>query len=214
MKAYDGWMREVKLPPDTSAKASTPAPVAVAVLDKHNAAADSYDIVVEKNLFAAERKEIDAPPPEAEKKKTTSTKRRRGDQLTLLGVVVTEERKTALVQGKKSKEDPRGIRWVVKGDEINGMRVLDILDEKILLSRQDENVEVLLYDPDRPKKRARVRKKQETPTVMSTGDKPDTKKVVKKTTSQKKKRVIRKRTNTEPAKPPRFGPPVLRKKKE
>lgn len=218
VKAYDAWNREVTLPEDTMAReAAVPGAVTV-VADKQPLAASNYDVVVEKDLFAPERKEIIVSEPEPEKNKLSKVERRRIDRLSLLGVVMTKDRKTALIQAAKSREDPSGIRWVVEGDEVEGMRVVEIKDEKILLSMQDQSIEVLLYDPEKPKNRGSV-KKEAQPTVMSTGDTPAAQKGTTKAQPAADKRTMvtpKKTTQTPKVRPtpPRFGPPALRKKKE
>ena len=147
----------------------------------------------------------------------TKADRRKIDRLNLLGVVVSKDRRTALVEAPKKRKDSGGARWVGEGDEIEGMRVVEIQEESILLSVENENVEVLLYDPERPRRRGTV-KKDDQPTVMSTGDTPpgDVPAATAQAARQKKTVIQKKTTQTTKKKalPPRVGRPVLRKKTE
>ena len=216
-ETYDAWNREVKLPEDLSGRETISAPAALTVANKQPLAASNYDILAEKNLFASERKEIIPTESEPDKAQLTKADRRKIDRLNLLGVVVSKDRRTALVEAPKKRKDSGGARWVAEGDEIEGMRVVEIQEESILLSVENENVEVLLYDPERPRKRGTV-KKDDQPTVMSTGDtSPTDQSAAMVQAAKKQKTVTRKKTTQTPKKkalPPRVGRPVLRKKTE
>lgn len=179
LKAYDAWSQKAAIPPDETAEAKLPAapPANVAARDAVPAAA--YDLVVEKNLFAAEREEIFPTQPETkpdkkakekpeEKQKLSRRELRALNKLSLIGVVLIGDRKTALITGITGKGRGVSTQWIVEGDEVQGMRVGEISDEKIVLTSNDTEMEILLYDPEKPRKRS-APKKEAQPTVISTG---------------------------------------------
>lgn len=178
-KAYGAWSLRAVVPPDETVAATLPAGPQISVVQRTPVAAGNYDLVVAKNLFVAEREEIIPAPPEPEPKKApekkpeekptlTRAEQRAVARLGLMGVVLTDDRKTALIRdGGRGRG--RGGQWVVEGDEIEGMRVSEISDEMVLLKSGDLEVEILLYDPEKSRRRTapRAPAKAARPTVVS-----------------------------------------------
>ena len=179
LKAYDAWSQKAVIPPDDTPEARLPGPPPVDVVARNTVPAAAYDLVVEKNLFADERAEIIPTQPEDKTKKKVEEKSKEKpklsrrelralNRLSLIGVVLTGDRKTALLTGITGKGRGVSTQWVVEGDEVQGMRVGEISDEKVMLTSDDTEMEIFLYDPDKPKKRS-APKKEAQPTVVSTG---------------------------------------------
>ena len=142
---------------------------------------EAFNVVVEKNLFAAEREEIKEevkppppPPPQKQVKKEPEPPKL---QFTLYGVLISKPYKGALLsfsedQAQKKRPQPAqaqpgGPRWYETGEGEGNWKIASIEKEKVLISLNGASVEVLLYDKEKPKQRTAMAAKSKGPTVVT-----------------------------------------------
>lgn len=102
----------------------------------------TYTVVATKNLFSPTRDESQ-PTPAAQAAGTTPAAQR----FSLYGVVLRPEGALAYL------EDPRTRKvYAYKvGDLVGDGRLTEILEDRVVITRAGERVEVLLHDPGKPK---------------------------------------------------------------
>ena len=122
----------------------------------------AYDMIAEKTLFSDTRTEF-IPEPDVNGAGESSAEQTRRPVF-LYGTVIAGEYRKALVKesGGKSGEN----RWVYVGDQIAGMNVQAIEEEKLLLSSDTETLEVFLYDRTKPRTPYRPQQ-ADTPSVVT-----------------------------------------------
>ncbi|AFL74777.1 type II secretion system protein N [Thiocystis violascens] len=107
----------------------------------HPADRDSYASIVERPLFRPDRKP-EPPPEEAPAAASAPGTDLALDTLDLTAVMMTPTSVSAWV---KDPSQPK-LRRLRLGDEIEGWSVREILEDRVLLERQDEEYALLLRD--------------------------------------------------------------------
>jgi hypothetical protein len=124
----------------------------------------TFGIVADKNLFSSHRKESIA-----EKDKTGSLKISE-NMIFLYGVVVTGDRKQALINnpeyGLLSGNSRSKDKWIKVGDTLGNFSVADIQKDRIILSEGANTHEILLYDNNKPARQTTVAQPSAAPTVV------------------------------------------------
>ncbi len=85
-------------------------------------------------------------------------------------MIIMDDYKAALITNPEVKPGKKNQKWVMVGDSVGDFRVAGINKDRIILAQGAREHEILLYDKDKPKRGAPVRKKAR-PTVVSTGPK-------------------------------------------
>lgn len=118
----------------------------------------TYEPIVERNLFNAERKEkvTVAPVLAAREGGATAPEvkevRIAGREIILYGTMSRGNYKSALISNPlKSPEDKRDNRWVKIGDQLANLQVDAIQSDKIILREGENRYIILLRDPTKPK---------------------------------------------------------------
>jgi len=176
IEAYGIWAEEQESLPDAgSAKGASPP--SIKAFGKINLPAQSdYDAIVNHNLFSMGRSpdgvekeemepEVKAGPDERLVKLLESTIK----QISVYGVMIIDGEKRALIKSPampvldKSKNRPaphagEETKWVKIGEGLNRFTVNDIKASGVVLGAEGLSFDVALYDKDKPKERAPVRK--------------------------------------------------------
>ena len=144
----------------------------------------AYSVVVERTLFSPERAlpDLQEEEPEVEEIKDLKVS---GKKFFLYGVIIMDDYKAALITNPEVKPGEKKQKWVMVGDAVGGFRVAGIKKDRIILEEGVKEHEILLYDRDKPKRGAPVRKKAK-PTVVSTAPK---KSALRPPTVSKKKKL-------------------------
>ena len=153
---YEVWSRSAgavtkrEVPKKPEAKTEAPS----AASSKGEAAGetiprDAYKAIAEKNIFHPERQEFPASAG-AEQGKPSGR-----PQITLYGVVVAGEHQSATIvnPGRTLMKGEREAKTVKLGDRIGDYKVASIQEDRIVMESAGDSFEVLLYDPNAPKKR-------------------------------------------------------------
>ncbi|MBW1735944.1 MAG: hypothetical protein JRJ71_16450 [Deltaproteobacteria bacterium] len=200
LKAYEVWTRDVVSPLQVPPRETRKGPAGKGGLrkglpKKRLLPESAFSVVVEKNLFAPERKEVkpEAAKPKPPKKNPLEEKKIEASlkAITVYGVVVSDdymgalvtdvkkppppEKKTSIRRRPRVKRGPakqpapkgRGVRWVQVGDELGEFKVAGIMKDRIVLKRGEKSYERPVYDEDKPKAR-RALVARAGPTVIST----------------------------------------------
>jgi hypothetical protein len=144
--------REVPKKPEAKTEAPPSAP------SKGEAAGesiprDAYKAIAEKNIFHPDRQEFPASAG-AEQGKPSAR-----PQISLYGVVVAGEHQSATIvnPGRTLMKGEREAKTVKLGDRIGDYKVASIQEDRIVMESAGDSFEVLLYDPNAPKKRMEVK---------------------------------------------------------
>lgn len=129
----------------------------------------AYSVVVERTLFSPERVSPDLQEGEIGAKEIKDFKVS-GKKFFLYGVIVMDDYKAALITNTEPKPGKKKQKWVMVGDTAGDFMVVGIKKDMIILAQGAREYEILLYDKDKPKMGAPVRKKAK-PTVVSTAPK-------------------------------------------
>lgn len=134
-----------------------------------------YEMLASRNLFSPDRKVYapaqDSEKQEAEKKPKEKTVRISGEAVALYGVVITGEKKIALINNPGGKLGDGRFIWIRKGDALANLTVADITPGEIILDEGSAQYKVSLSEKKRPKTR-RQREKSSGPTVVKGGSAP------------------------------------------
>lgn len=108
---------------------------------------EDYRSVVDRNLFSPERK----PPSteEAETPPVAEETRVSGEKVTLYGVVILGEFKTAMINNISDEDRERRFLWVREGDKVGDVTVQAIAQDQVTLADSEGPYRVLLYDPEK-----------------------------------------------------------------
>lgn len=131
----------------------------------------SFIFIAEKNIFSPERKEFPVfPDPTKEKDKEKDKKPIVRPQVVLYGVTIAGEYQAASIGlvGKTLQKGERGFMTVRIGDRIGDYKLGKILTDRITLEAPEDQFEVLLYDPNAPKKRIYARTENKPAAITST----------------------------------------------
>jgi hypothetical protein len=154
-KNYETWSqtggavikREVPKKPETRTETlPAAAPPAETILR------EAYKPIAEKNIFHPERQEFSVTGAEQSKPSARP-------QIALYGVVVAGEYQSATIvsPGKSLGKGERDARTVRLGDLIGDYKVEKIQEDRIVMESAGDSFEVLLYDPNAPKRRIEVK---------------------------------------------------------
>ena len=202
IKAYEVWPKGKKLSPETVA-VKKPLPWVGKKIAKRSTPPESdYGIVVSSNLFSNDRSER---LPQQEKSATKKDKPKVPKSLldllewaqkhtNLYGVIIVDNHKEAFIgevpdhTGKRVGE--RGVKRAKVGDTVGRFKVKEINDTNVLLSAWGHEWRISMFDKDKPKKRAQV-KKDDGPIVIVGGAKTES--------ILKEAKVVEKRRTPKPA---------------
>lgn len=130
--------------------------------------ANTYQSIIGKNLFSPKRAEtvIEASAPEV----VVDDKPLRidGKKIELYGVVLTDDRKMALVSDPDVANRKRASRWVKLGDQLGQFVVETIAPEDIVLSDGSDRFKIVLWDQQREKQSPVPPPSNDKPTVIVT----------------------------------------------
>ncbi|MEA2039930.1 MAG: hypothetical protein U9N82_08885 [Thermodesulfobacteriota bacterium] len=216
IKAFEVWTKWDQTPQEikTTARKQKSKPGRRLSKTKRNIPPEStYKLVVDQDLFRTERAEFipEEPKPKAKVKPADKRAAKKTEaflkKTTLHGVVIVDQFRAALISNPELKTGQGSSKWVRVGDEIGELKLKEIKEEKIILSQGGRDYEILLYDKDKPKKRAVASKRKSGPTVVGATSKakrkpaavsprssrknvPSVKKAKKQTPSEAKYKII------------------------
>jgi hypothetical protein len=169
-KSYETWSqpagavikREVPKKPETRTE-NLPAAADPAEATPREA----YKPIAEKNIFHPERQEF--PVTGAEQSKPSAR-----PQIALYGVVVAGEYQSATIvsPGKPLGKGEREAKTVKLGDRIGDYKVEKIQEDRIVMESAGDSFEVLLYDPNAPKRRIEIKMPVQPVAVTSSAGGP------------------------------------------
>jgi hypothetical protein len=123
--------------------------------EKATRAADSSMLLAEKNIFNPERKEFPIPstPQTGDKNRVTRP------QVFLYGVTLAGDYQSASIvqSGRPLKKEERETMSLKVGEKIGEYKLTRVLPDRITLEAESDSFEVLLYDPEKTKKRSEIR---------------------------------------------------------
>ena len=169
--SFDVWSKGDEVIPELQTGKSSEKPLpAKGIIERAMPPESTYEIVANKNLFSSNRSES---LPEKTGPLTISEK-----MIFLYGVVVTGDRKQALIRnpesGPEAGEGRAKDKWVKVGDTLGKFSVADIRNDRIILTEGASTHEILLYDKNKPARQATVAQPLAAPTVIATGPAPTT----------------------------------------
>ena len=130
-----------------------------------------YKNVTEKNLFVAERSASQLNDPAIEAVVESTTLRIDGKKIVLYGVVILEDRVSALISDPDVKNRKRATRWINTGDQIGQYTVASIAKQHVIFSEGGTKFKVALWDQTRDRQ-VDTGVGQKTPTVVKTDPSP------------------------------------------
>ena len=165
LNSYETWNYSTELLPDAWAvpeKAETKsenAPMTTSM--KEPASIGSYNLISEKNIFNPGRRDFPTPLG-----KSNPILR---PQIVLYGVTIAADYQSATVAnpGRPIRKDERETLTIKLGEKIGEYGLAKILPDRIVMERNGDNFEVLLYDPKNPKRRMEARPETKLTTVAS-----------------------------------------------
>jgi type II secretory pathway component PulC len=143
----------------------------------------AYQVIVDRNLFAPGRHEVKPKPVAIQKAAKTEIRKEEkakpiqkveGKKIVLYGVMLFPKYKVAFVNNLDEEKSGSKQKIVKIGEKLGGYKVINILNDRLLLSRKGEQFEVLLYDKNKAKNRmqgalSESREKSSAPLIISTG---------------------------------------------
>ena len=170
LKNYETWTLPIKVvsEKETAKKTLTKIEGAPPVVgQKESTAIQSYVLAAERNIFHPERKDfpiLTPSMPEAAKKPPARPK------IVLYGVTSVGDYQSASIvnPGRPLQKGEREVMTLRVGDRIGDYRLAKILPDRIVMEAPEDAFEVLLYDPNMPKKRIHIKTESKPTTVTST----------------------------------------------
>jgi hypothetical protein len=170
LKNYETWTLPIKVLPEkeTTKKSGTKIEGSPSIGgQKEPMTAESYILIAEKNIFNPERKDfpiIASPIAEMSKKPLIRPK------ITLYGVTFAGDYQSASIAnpGRPLQKGEREIMTLKVGDRIGEYQLAKILPDRIMMEAPEDTFEVLLYDPNMPKKRITIKTESRPTTIPST----------------------------------------------
>ncbi len=169
-KNYETWSqasgavikREVPKKPETRTETLPAAAAPAETIPR-----EAYKAIAEKNIFHPDRQEF--PVTGAEQSKPSAR-----PQITLYGVIVAGEYQSATIvsPGKPLAKGEREAKTVRLGDRIGDYKVAKIEEDRIMMESAGDSFEVLLYDPNAPKRRIEVKTPVQPVAVTSAAGSP------------------------------------------
>jgi len=181
LKAYGLWSEGKKWPLEADSLRK-PLPWPEKKVAKRNVPPESdYEVIVTNNLFWRTRSEV---KPQEEEKKVETKPKAVGRTLKILegavgrtnlyGVIIVDDHREALIgevpAGKSARSGERGVKRAKVGDTVGRFKMKEISDKSVLLTAKGHEWRIALFDKDKPKKRAQV-KKNDGPIVIVGGSK-------------------------------------------
>ncbi|MFQ5442184.1 MAG: hypothetical protein ACE5EB_05605 [Thermodesulfobacteriota bacterium] len=149
------WMEPAAGPSPT---AETPAKAPRNYGEKTLPGRSSYNLIVKKDLFRASRRKYVAPPkPRAVKRVVRKKPVLKAPSLTLLGTVILDDGKAAMMSFRGRENDAKFYRV---GDKVGGFTIKKIDEKSVLLKRGKRTLKVLMSLPDEAKKGGRKIQRQ------------------------------------------------------
>lgn len=106
----------------------------------------SYNLIAKKDLFRASRRAYVAPPkPKAVKKVVRKKPVLKAPSLTLLGTVILDDGKAAMMSFRGRENDAK---FYKVGDKVGGFTIKKIDEESVLLKRGSQTLKVLMSRTD------------------------------------------------------------------
>lgn len=172
IRAHDVWTGKEKTVPKKQAERAVSRPEKRSA-GRRTAPESAYRVIADRNLFSPDRKEFIPEEPEKEKEPEPEVRQLRvsGKTVTLYGVIMTDNYKSALISNPVRGDDERKHRWIKKGDKIGDIAVADIQKESILLTEGDKKYEILLYDRKKSGTKNTVEKNIRPTVVISESEK-------------------------------------------
>jgi hypothetical protein len=169
VRSYEMWNASV---PGTHEKGLNKRPAEKAAdgtgtaSEKTTRSADSSMLLAEKNIFSPERKEFPIPPILQTGVKNQATR----PKIILHGVTLAGDYQSAsIVQtGRPLKKDERETMSLKVGEKVGEYKLTKVSPDRITLEAEGDSFEVLLYDPEKIKKRSEVRPEARPVAVTST----------------------------------------------
>jgi hypothetical protein len=169
-KNYETWSQSAgavikrEVPKKPEARTDSPA---AAAAPAETTPREAYKPISEKNIFHPERQEF--PVTGAEQAKSSAR-----PQITLYGVIVAGEYQSATIvnPNKPTVKGEREARTVKVGDRIGDYKVAKIQEDRIVMESSGDSFEVLLYDPNAPKRRVEVKTPTQPVAVTSSAGGP------------------------------------------
>lgn len=108
----------------------------------------NYNVIGEKNLFRAERREWTPPPKSEQGQDNKDTPKPPPPQLTLYGTIVYgDDVRVAIIKGGGGRGGAGEERMSYRlGDVISGYSIKDIKEDKVMLARGDDVMELKLRE--------------------------------------------------------------------
>jgi len=170
LKNYETWTLPIEVVPEKEGTKksvakieSSPSPAG----QKEPTAIESYILIAEKNIFNPERNDFPIiTPPMAELTKKPLVR----PKIILYGVTFAGEYQSASIAnpGRPIQKGEREIMTLKVGDRIGEYQLAKILPDRIMMEAPEDTFEVLLYDPNIPKKRIPIKTESKPTTITST----------------------------------------------
>jgi type II secretory pathway component PulC len=113
----------------------------------------AYGTITKHNLFSNDRREYVAEAPQEEKPLVVDN-RIQGKKIVLYGVVLFQNRKSALISNPVSGKDAQPYVWVREGEHIGGLKMVEIEKDFAVLRERGQTYRILLHGADRDRDRA------------------------------------------------------------
>lgn len=118
-------------------------------------AESTYEDVVRKNLFSPARKEklIEKTDDESAENKPVEIENNKisGTKIVLDGIILTDNKKMALIRTPPKNRDDKPYVWLVEGQSIGNLKVDSIETDRIILTEKGKKYAILLYDQGKAK---------------------------------------------------------------
>ncbi len=164
---WDVWQAKEVIAQDAARKPNQLPPVAKAGTESRLQPESAYEDVVAENLFSPDRAEY--IPEAADPDPVEEDVRISGEKVVLYGVLMLGDVKKALINNVDTKKDPRSQLWIAEGDQIGNLRVDQIEQDFVVLNDGTNAFNILLYDPEKSKQKARQVKPRGGPEIVNAG---------------------------------------------
>ena len=131
----------------------------------------AYELLVRQNLFSPERQAYDPETDEEQSEPEPEGPKISGKKVMLYGVIITDGRKTALINNPGGKLGDGKFQWVEEGQMMSNLEVMEIHPEEILLNDGSQQYQILLSEKKSRKSRGQA-DKGSGPVVVSGGSSP------------------------------------------
>ncbi len=167
IRAYQVWIDKGKTGTETRASRESESVPETKAVNRRIPSESEYEILAKKNLFSQDRTE--SLPEEAEPEPEVKELSSEAKKITLCGVVMMGDYKSALIRNSAASPDGQKNKWIKIGETIGEeIHVTDIRKDSILLSEKDKTYEIRLYDKNKDKSERIAEKPKESgkPTVV------------------------------------------------